>query len=160
MAKCLCSYKNNILKIQYSEPYEFSSYSRVILELFVCKVCIFLKQQAILFNVFHCFCMFVKNILHISHKVKSVIMRNLRDLLYMKTNVLQDFNICISVPLNTICYCLIFFYSYLKWLFALIDFLYTWSFIRSFILCFSFILYTILHMIACTRGKQPSRSIL
>ena len=35
-----------------------------------------------------------------SQKKKDVIMRNLRDsVFYMKTNVLQNFNICISVPL-------------------------------------------------------------
>ena len=38
-----------------------------------------------------------------SQKVEGVIMRNLRDtIFYMKTNVLQDFHICISVPLNKI----------------------------------------------------------
>ena len=37
----------------------------------------------------------------ISQKVKGVIMRNLRGtIFYMKTNVLQDFHICISVPLK------------------------------------------------------------
>ena len=36
----------------------------------------------------------------IFQKVKGVTMRNLRDtIFYMKTNVLQDFHICISVPL-------------------------------------------------------------
>ena len=38
-----------------------------------------------------------------SQKVEGVIMRNLRDtIFYMKTNVLQDFHIRISVPLNKI----------------------------------------------------------
>ena len=37
----------------------------------------------------------------ISQKVKGVIMRNLRGtIFYMKANVLQDFPICISVPLS------------------------------------------------------------
>ena len=36
----------------------------------------------------------------ISQKGKGVILRNLRDtIFYMRTNVLQDFHICISVPL-------------------------------------------------------------
>ena len=36
----------------------------------------------------------------ISRKVKCVKMRNLRDTVFnMTTNVLQDFHICISVPL-------------------------------------------------------------
>ena len=39
--------------------------------------------------------------MRISQKVKGVIMRNLRGtIFYMKTNVLQDFHICISVPLK------------------------------------------------------------
>ena len=75
-----------------------------ILELFARQVWIFLKSR-LLFNAIYCFCMFVKNIhiskVHISQKVKDVIMRNLRDtIFYMKTNVLQDFCICISVPLK------------------------------------------------------------
>ena len=76
-----------------------------MLELFTRKVCIFL-QSRLLFNAFYCFCMFVKNIsqisqVRISQKMKCVIMRNLRDtIFYMKTNVLQDFLICMSVPLN------------------------------------------------------------
>ena len=38
--------------------------------------------------------------MRISQKVKGVIMRNLRDtILYVKTNIWQDFHICISVPL-------------------------------------------------------------
>ena len=37
----------------------------------------------------------------ISQKAEGVIMRNLRDTIsYMKTNVLQDFHIHISVPLR------------------------------------------------------------
>ena len=37
--------------------------------------------------------------MRISQKAKSVIMRNLLcSIFYMKTNVLQDFHICISVP--------------------------------------------------------------
>ena len=37
----------------------------------------------------------------LSQKVKGAIMRNLRDtIFYMKSNVLQDFHICISVPLS------------------------------------------------------------
>ena len=36
----------------------------------------------------------------IFQKVKGVTMRNLRDtIFYMKANVLQDFHICMSVPL-------------------------------------------------------------
>ena len=36
----------------------------------------------------------------ISQKVKGVILRNLCDTIFcMRTNVLQDFHICISVPL-------------------------------------------------------------
>ena len=36
-----------------------------------------------------------------SQKAEGVIMRNLRDTIFhMKTNVLQDFPICISVPLK------------------------------------------------------------
>ena len=36
-----------------------------------------------------------------SQKAEGVIMRNLHDTIFqMKTNVLQDFHICISVPLN------------------------------------------------------------
>ena len=39
----------------------------------------------------------------ISQRVKGVIMRNLRvTVFYMKTNVLQSFHICISVPLKQI----------------------------------------------------------
>ena len=38
--------------------------------------------------------------MRISQKMKGVIMRNLRDtVFYVKTNVLQDFHICVSVPL-------------------------------------------------------------
>ena len=38
---------------------------------------------------------------YISQKVKGVIMRNLRGTIFcMRTNVLQDFYICIRVPLN------------------------------------------------------------
>ena len=37
----------------------------------------------------------------ISQKVKGVIMCNLRGtIIYIKSNVLEDFNICMSVPLN------------------------------------------------------------
>ena len=39
--------------------------------------------------------------MHISEKVKGGIMRNQREtVFYMKTNVLQSFNICISVALK------------------------------------------------------------
>ena len=39
----------------------------------------------------------------ISEKVKGVMMRNRRGTtFYMKTNVLQDFHICISVPLRSL----------------------------------------------------------
>ena len=42
----------------------------------------------------------------LSQKVKGVIMRNLRDtIFYMKTNVLQYFHICISVPLSFYAVC-------------------------------------------------------
>ena len=38
--------------------------------------------------------------MRIFQKVKGVTMRNLRDtIFYMKANVLQDFHICMSVPL-------------------------------------------------------------
>ena len=39
--------------------------------------------------------------MHISQEVKGVIMRNLcGTIFYIKTNVLQDFHICMSVPLS------------------------------------------------------------
>ena len=39
--------------------------------------------------------------MHISQTVKGVIRRNLCDIVfYMKTNVLQNFHICVSVPLK------------------------------------------------------------
>ena len=39
--------------------------------------------------------------MHISQEVKGVIMRNLcGTIFYIKTNVLQDFHICMSVPLT------------------------------------------------------------
>ena len=42
-----------------------------------------------------------KHATNIYQKLKDVIIRNLRDTIsYMKKNVLQDFHICISVPLN------------------------------------------------------------
>ena len=41
--------------------------------------------------------------MRISQKVNGVIMRNLRGtILYMKNNILQDFDTCISVPLSFI----------------------------------------------------------
>ena len=44
---------------------------------------------------------FRKSKVQISQKVKGVIMCNQRDIIfYMKTNVLQDFYICISLPLR------------------------------------------------------------
>ena len=44
---------------------------------------------------------FRKSKVKISQKVKGVIMCNQRDIIfYMKTNVLQDFYICISLPLR------------------------------------------------------------
>ena len=93
---CLCSYKNNILKIPYSESYVLSSYSPV-------KLVIFLKSR-LLFNVFYCFCMFLnKHFTNLKYaylkkwKLLCVIMWYY---FYMKTNVLLDFHICISVTLN------------------------------------------------------------
>ena len=45
--------------------------------------------------------MFCISKVRISQKVKGVTMRNLRDnIFHMKANVLQNFHICISVPLN------------------------------------------------------------
>ena len=86
------------MKISHSESYEFSSYSPV-------KFVFFLKSR-LLFSVFYYyFCMFCKQTfrifkVRISKKVEGVIMRNLRvTFFYMKANVLQDFHICISVPL-------------------------------------------------------------
>ena len=39
--------------------------------------------------------------MRISQEVKGVIMRNMRGtIFYLKTNVLQDFHICMTVPLT------------------------------------------------------------
>ena len=47
--------------------------------------------------------------MRVSQKVKGVIMRNLRDtIFYVKTNVLQNFYICISVPLKSKTYDFLF----------------------------------------------------
>ena len=89
---CLCSYKSNILKFWHSESKEFSSYSPVNFEYFF--------KSRLIFNVFHCFYMFVNKHFaylkwaYLKKWMKCVIMRNL---LNIKTNVLQDFHIYISV---------------------------------------------------------------
>ena len=44
---------------------------------------------------------FRKSKVRIFQEMKGIIMRNLRvTIFYIKTNVLQDFRICMSVPLN------------------------------------------------------------
>ena len=68
------------------------------------KFDLFLKSR-LLFNIFYCFCMFKKKIrisrVRISEKVNSIILRNLRcNFFYMKTKILVDFYICVSVPLS------------------------------------------------------------
>ena len=70
------------------------------------KFVVFLKSRLI-FNVFCSLCMPVNKHfaylfkVRIYQKVKCAIMRNLRGAIFcMKTNVLQDFYICIRVPLN------------------------------------------------------------
>ena len=73
-------------------------------ELFARKVCIFLKTYATFKRILLLFLYVCKKTfrifkVHISKKVKDVIMRNLRGTFYMTTNVLLDFHTYISVPL-------------------------------------------------------------
>ena len=98
LSPCLSSRKNNTLKILHSESLEFSSYSPL-------KFVFFLKSR-LLFNVLYCFCMFVnKHFANLKcsyencynemcYKVQSA-----WSYFYTKKNVLQDFHICMSVPL-------------------------------------------------------------
>ena len=88
----LCSYKYHILKISHSESLEFSSYSLVKFLFFSKSISLFLYICQQKFRI---------SKVRISQKTKGVITRNLRDTIFsMKTNVLQDFHICISVPLR------------------------------------------------------------
>ena len=75
-----------------------------ILELFVCKVCKFLKNVG--YSMFYCFWTFVNKLFtyHICAYVKSrrcFIVKSSKYYFHMKTNILADFEICISVPLKT-----------------------------------------------------------
>ena len=61
-----------------------------ILDLFTCKICIFLKKQANIFLKKQTFWITKERK---SRKVKGVIMRNLSSFIfYMKTNILQNFH--------------------------------------------------------------------
>ena len=78
----------------------------------------FSLKSRLLFNLFYCFCMFVKKIFQISwvcisQKVNSVIVQNFRHIyFYVKTKILIDFHICISVPLSLLCKYKLYFYNF------------------------------------------------
>ena len=97
------------IRKQYLESFAFLILR--ILELLTLKVCFFLKSR-LLFNIFYCFCMFINKHSYISgpYISKSKRFYNAKLLsyyFYMKTKMLAEFRICISVPLNNskcICY--------------------------------------------------------
>ena len=96
---CLCSCKNNTLKISHSQSEKFSSY---LLVKFVNSL-----KSRLIFNIFCCFWVFVTNSSHISRvhisKIKSCF--NLKFSTYyfhMKTKILSDFQICISASLSSL----------------------------------------------------------
>ena len=69
----------------------------------------FFVKSRLLFNIFHCFSIFVNNhSFHISRvricqKVKSVTMQNMQyTIFYVKMNISADFRICISIPVRSL----------------------------------------------------------
>ena len=72
---------------------------------FTRELCFFFLKSRPLFNIFCCFCMFVnKHLLHLRWVyLKSKQCYNVKPLayyIYVKTKILIDFDICISVPLK------------------------------------------------------------
>ena len=107
---CLCSYKNNNLKISHYQSKEFSGYLPV-------KSLNFLKSRLI-FNIFYCFWVFVNSVNNISltHISKSKRGFDVKFSAYYfntKTKILVDFQICISAPL-TIKISYFSFFTYVK----------------------------------------------
>ena len=100
ISPCVCVHIKTISwEFRILNPKKPKSHSAVKSEFFF--------KCRLLFNVFYCFCMFVKKhfaylryALRIFQRIKGIIMRNPCDAFYMKTNVLQTFHICISVPLK------------------------------------------------------------
>ena len=93
---CLCSYKNNTLKISHSWSYDFSRYLPL-------KFVSSLKSRLI-FNIYH-FWMFVNKLFACltCAYLKSKSFFNVEFWTYyfhIKTKILADFQICISVPLS------------------------------------------------------------
>ena len=77
--------------------YNFAFLNLRNLKLFTCEVCIFLKSR-VLFNIFCCFCMFVKK--YVSKSKQCYNAKPLAYYFYVKTKLLVDFHICIGVPLS------------------------------------------------------------
>ena len=88
-------------------PENFAFLILIILELFAREVCIFLKKRLI-FNIFYCFWMFVNKLFtranfscaHISKTKRCFNMKPSIYHFHMKTKILADLQICISVPLK------------------------------------------------------------
>ena len=89
-----------IWKFRYPENFAFLI--QRILQLFVREFVNFLKSRLI-FNIFYCFWMFVNKLftfsrVHISENKTCLNVKSSAYYLHMKTKILPDFWICISVP--------------------------------------------------------------
>ena len=92
----MCTYKNKTLKISRNRFSEFLSLFHTVYVNF--------SKNWLIFILFYCFCMLVKNFSHISGAHTSERKRcfNIKSSTYyfhVKTKMLENFHICISVPL-------------------------------------------------------------
>ena len=94
---CSCWYKNNTLKVSHSWLSDFSSYLTVNF--------VNLLKSRLIFNLSHCFWMFTNfsynSRAHISKSKECFNVKSSTYYFHMKTKILGDFQICISIPLRS-----------------------------------------------------------